>query len=262
MEYFKIDKLFTNNNNIAIIGKRRSGKTILMEHIVNFTQQSFDEVHVFCYGFLKKHMKAKLKNIKKVKVHKESKVSKYFTAQFNTNKRALFVFDDCLFDGGYRYDKFLNKLFMHSYHINMSTILISQEVSSIPPLIRRQIDLVFVSNEHNQTSISHLNNFCNTNLSSLITQYCNNYTFLVVSRDSSINMYIYNAKVIETILNDCVNKWVKTIQQKKRDKIGRELVEASLMPPGCSLLPVFANGGSLYRETKEAWEISNSQNTR
>ena len=67
------------------------------------------------------------------------------------DRRAFIVMDDCMFDTKWLNDKYIRSLFMNGRHFGLLYILALQYVMGIPPVLRGQVDYVFILRE-NQVS--------------------------------------------------------------------------------------------------------------
>jgi hypothetical protein len=67
------------------------------------------------------------------------------------DRRAFVVMDDCLYDNKWISDKYIRSLFMNGRHYGLLYILAIQYVMGIPPVLRGQVDYVFILRE-NQVS--------------------------------------------------------------------------------------------------------------
>jgi len=67
------------------------------------------------------------------------------------DKRAFIVMDDCMYDTKWINDKWIRSLFMNGRHYGLLYILALQYVMGIPPVLRGQVDYVFILRE-NQVS--------------------------------------------------------------------------------------------------------------
>jgi hypothetical protein len=67
------------------------------------------------------------------------------------DRRAFIVMDDCLYDNKWIGDKYVRSLFMNGRHYGLLYILAIQYVMGIPPVLRGQVDYVFILRE-NQVS--------------------------------------------------------------------------------------------------------------
>lgn len=67
------------------------------------------------------------------------------------DRRAFIVMDDCMYDNKWISDKYIRSLFMNGRHYGLLYILALQYVMGIPPVLRGQVDYVFILRE-NQVS--------------------------------------------------------------------------------------------------------------
>jgi hypothetical protein len=67
------------------------------------------------------------------------------------DRRAFVVMDDCMYDNKWISDKYIRSLFMNGRHYGLLYILALQYVMGIPPVLRGQVDYVFILRE-NQVS--------------------------------------------------------------------------------------------------------------
>ena len=63
--------------------------------------------------------------------------------------RAFFVMDDCLFDNTWQKDKVIREIFMNGRHWKILYVLAMQYVMGVPPILRSNIDFVFLLRENN-----------------------------------------------------------------------------------------------------------------
>jgi len=64
------------------------------------------------------------------------------------DRRAFVVMDDCMYDNKWINDKFIRSLFMNGRHFGLLYILALQYVMGIPPVLRGQVDYVFILREN------------------------------------------------------------------------------------------------------------------
>jgi hypothetical protein len=64
------------------------------------------------------------------------------------DRRAFVVMDDCLYDNRWISDKYIRSLFMNGRHYGLLYILAIQYVMGIPPVLRGQVDYVFILREN------------------------------------------------------------------------------------------------------------------
>jgi hypothetical protein len=64
------------------------------------------------------------------------------------DRRNFFIMDDCMFDNKWVTDKFIRSLFMNGRHYGILYILALQYVMGIPPVLRGNVDYVFILREN------------------------------------------------------------------------------------------------------------------
>jgi hypothetical protein len=64
------------------------------------------------------------------------------------DRRTFFIMDDCMFDNKWVSDKYIRSLFMNGRHYGLLYILALQYVMGIPPVLRGNVDYVFILREN------------------------------------------------------------------------------------------------------------------
>ena len=150
-------KSLKDNSVIALIAKRRSGKSFLCRDIL-YHHRGIPAGIVICptekanqfYGdfvpnlFIHDDYKEcildkllKRQSILKEKVNKGSDI----------DNRAFLIMDDCMYDNKWTKDKCIQNIFMNGRHYNLLFILLMQFPLGIPPSLRTNIDYVFLLKE-------------------------------------------------------------------------------------------------------------------
>jgi len=135
---------------VVLIGKRGTGKSCLTKDIlfnhkdipVAVVVSGSERVNAF-YS----HMIPDLyiyDNYKEEIV--ESLLKRQVKAENNswTEKNAILIFDDCLYDNAWVKDTKIREVFMNGRHYNLMFILTMQYAMGIPPALRTNIDYVFI----------------------------------------------------------------------------------------------------------------------
>jgi hypothetical protein len=149
---------------VVLIGKRDTGKSFLVRDLLFHHQgipigtviSGTEEGNGF-YGTMVPHLfihneynTAIIENILK----RQRKVLKTMNREFELyNKstidpRAFVILDDCLFDNSWARDKFMRFLFMNGRHWKVMLIITMQYPLGIPPILRTNIDYVFILREN------------------------------------------------------------------------------------------------------------------
>ena len=148
---------------VVLIGRRDTGKSFLVKDLLYYHQDipigtvisGTEEGNGF-YGKLVpklfihneynsaiienilKRQKQVLKQIKKeIETYKKS----------NIDPRTFTILDDCLFDNTWSRDKLMKLLFMNGRHWKIMLIITMQYPLGIPPILRTNIDYVFILRE-------------------------------------------------------------------------------------------------------------------
>ena len=66
----------------------------------------------------------------------------------NIDRRTFVIMDDCMYDNKWISDKFIRSLFMNGRHYGILYILALQYVMGIPPVLRGNVDYVFILREN------------------------------------------------------------------------------------------------------------------
>lgn len=134
---------------VAIIAPTNSGKTVLLKDIMSKTHKNYDKIHLFsrtaklqhCYDFLPRKWitddfnEGEIESIwdQQIKDNEQGKVQ----------KKILIILDDIICSPSYKKSKILEECSISARHLNITVILLSQNYSSIKPIIRQNLRLVF-----------------------------------------------------------------------------------------------------------------------
>ncbi len=148
---------------VVLIGRRDTGKSFLVRDLLYYHQDIpigtvisgteagngfyskhvpklfiHDEYNQIIVENILKRQKTVLKQIKKeIETYKRS----------NIDPRAFVILDDCLFDDKWTRDKMMRLLFMNGRHWKIMLIITMQYPLGIPPVLRTNIDYVFILRE-------------------------------------------------------------------------------------------------------------------
>lgn len=126
-------------------------------------------------------------------VMKEIKIEMASYGRSDIDPRAFLILDDCLFDNGWTREKLIKMIFMNGRHWKIMLIITMQYPLGIPPLLRTNIDYVFILRENsvqnrkriydNYASMFHtFEAFCQ-----VMDQCTENYECLVVDKNAKSN---------------------------------------------------------------------------
>lgn len=148
----------------VLLGKRGTGKTVLVKDLLYYHQDipigvvvaGTEEGNGF-YGKLvpklfihNEYNTAIIENILK----RQKSVLKQIKKEMETFKRstidprAFVIMDDCLYDATWARDKMMRLLFMNGRHWKIMLIITMQYPLGIPPMLRTNIDFVFILREN------------------------------------------------------------------------------------------------------------------
>jgi len=154
----------SNGPVVVLIGRRDTGKSFLIRDLLYYHQDIpigtvisgteagngfynkmvpklfiHDEYNTAIIENILKRQKTVLRQIKKeMTVYKKC----------NIDPRAFVILDDCLFDATWSRDKMMRLLFMNGRHWKIMLIITMQYPLGIPPVLRTNIDYVFILREN------------------------------------------------------------------------------------------------------------------
>ena len=159
---------FKKNENkgpvIVLIGKRDTGKTFLVRDLLFYHQDipigtvisGTEEGNGFYSKMVPRlfihneYNTAIVENI----LRRQRNVLKQIVKEIETYKqtsidpRTFVILDDCLFDNAWARDKMMKLLFMNGRHWKVMLIITMQYPLGIPPILRTNIDYVFILREN------------------------------------------------------------------------------------------------------------------
>jgi len=159
--------VFKHNENtgpvIVMIGRRDTGKSYLVRDLLYYHQDipigtvisgteagnGFYANHVPKLFIHDEYNTAIIENILKRQktVLKQVKKELESFKKSNIDPRAFVILDDCLFDAAWTRDKMMRLLFMNGRHWKIMLIITMQYPLGIPPVLRTNIDYVFILRE-------------------------------------------------------------------------------------------------------------------
>lgn len=194
---------------VVLIGKRDTGKSFLVRDLLYYHQDipigtvisGTEEGNGF-YGKLvpklfihNEYNTAIIENILKRQrdVLKQIKREMEQFKRTTIDPRAFVILDDCLFDNTWAKDKMMRLLFMNGRHWKIMLVITMQFPLGIPPLLRTNIDYVFILREniignrkriyeHYAGMFPTFEAFCQ-----VMDQSTENYECLVVNNNSKSN---------------------------------------------------------------------------
>ena len=148
---------------VVLIGRRDTGKSFLVKDLLYYHQDipigtvisGTEEGNGF-YGKLvpklfihNEYNSAIIENILKRQKQVLKQVQKEIETykKCNIHPRTFTILDDCLFDNSWSKDKLMKLLFMNGRHWKIMLIITMQYPLGIPPILRTNIDYVFILRE-------------------------------------------------------------------------------------------------------------------
>ena len=150
------------------------------------------------------------------------------------DRRAFIVMDDCMYDNKWVSDKGIRSLFMNGRHYGLLYILSLQYVLGIPPVLRGQVDYVFILRENQVSSRKRIYEqfagifptfelFCQ-----IMDQCTENYECLVIHNGSKTNkledcVFWYKAEGHPDFKIGSRDLWIRSAEYERQ----KEIAEAS-----------------------------------
>ena len=146
------------------------------------------------------------------------------------DRRAFIVMDDCMFDTKWLNDKYIRSLFMNGRHFGLLYILALQYVMGIPPVLRGQVDYVFILRENQVSARKRIYEqfagiFPSFELFCQIMDQCTeDYECLVIHNGSKTNkiedsVFWYKATVNSDFKIGSREHWVKSAEYERQKEI-------------------------------------------
>jgi len=194
---------------VVLIGRRDTGKSFLVKDLLYYHQDipigtvisGTEEGNGF-YGKLvpklfihNEYNSAIIENILK----RQKQVLKQIKKEVETYKkstidpRTFTILDDCLFDNAWSKDKLMKLLFMNGRHWKIMLIITMQYPLGIPPILRTNIDYVFILREPYIANRKRIyDNFAGMfptfeSFCQVMDQCTENYECLVINNNSKSN---------------------------------------------------------------------------
>lgn len=217
-------KTTAGGSKITIIGKPGSGKSILIKALLDAKRHlipvgivisgSEDTNHFYSKLFPNAFIYEKFKLSIIESIQKRQKLAK----ENLPNSWAVLIMDDCMDNVKYFNDPIMLGLMKNSRHWNLLSIFANQYVFDFKPVIRTNIDGVFIFREPNQTNREKLyKNFASIIPSfklfcQIMDEITTDYTCIYIDNQTTSNnwqdcVYYYKAPIIDDFSFGCEEYW-------------------------------------------------------
>jgi hypothetical protein len=186
------------NKTLLVCAKRASGKSELVRYLVKNELHQFKKVFVFSpteavHKFYGDFVSPETiyhtyedglieKMIEKLSVVNSNKTK-------HNASHILVILDDLISDIDFHHANGLKKLFSRGRHIFITTIVISQYIYAVPPIVRTNADYIFCGQQNKRSVEILTDEFLSPNMEKeeFVKMYANatkNYGFLVINQNS------------------------------------------------------------------------------
>ena len=190
------------NKTILVVGKRRSGKSEGVRYLVKNELNEFKKVFVFSpteavhtfYGeFVDKECIYHTYEDGLI----EKMIERLSVVNANKNKdnpnHVLIILDDLINDLDFHHANGLKKLFSRGRHIFITTIVISQYIYAVPPIVRTNADYIFAGQQNKRSVEIMTDEFLSPNMEKdefvkMYAKATQDYGFLVINQNSVSNL--------------------------------------------------------------------------
>jgi hypothetical protein len=207
---------------VVFIGARGAGKSILCKDLLYHHQglpagmvisgtedsnQFYSSIipSCFIYNEFKPELAEKFVKRQKLITKKLRKEEETF-GHSKIDPRGFLIMDDCLYDKGWQNDVSIRSCFLNGRHFHTFFIFTSQYALAAPPILRNNIDYVFILREPRMTARKKLyENFAGfvptfEIFSQIVTQCTENYECIVIDNTTKSNdlcdqLYWYKANL-------------------------------------------------------------------
>lgn len=165
LELRKFDPSVIKSDSVVIfIGKRNTGKSFCMKDILNYhrdlpvgvvispterANQYFERFvpKMLIYDEYDEKITQKFLD-RQIDITKRKKMELKRSGVSNIDNRAFLIFDDCLYDKKWPNDKNIRACFMNGRHYNIFFLITMQFALGIPPVLRGNVDYIFIFREN------------------------------------------------------------------------------------------------------------------
>ena len=186
------------NHTVICCGKRNSGKSVILKHLVELEKDQFEKIFVICptesiNRFYKDIVDEKCIFDSYNEVWTDKLIDKLTTANADTPKeelkKVLLIFDDILSDIDFHQSPAMKKIFTRGRHLGLSIICTAQYLYQLPPICRCNSDFVLVGSMNNQSKNLLCDEFLAGSLDrkqfiNLYNKATKDYNFLLINNNN------------------------------------------------------------------------------
>lgn len=198
-----MDKFTLLDKTILFVGKRCSGKSVLLKELVKAEKHKFSKIFVICpTEDINRFYRDVVPENCTFSNYSDAWVEKLITECTKINnykekkrKHILLILDDCISDINMHHAKGIKKLFTRGRHINISICLVSQYINSVPPVVRNNSDYIFCGQLNAQSIQLLKEEYCSGELKhdeffKLYKEATKDFSFFVVNNNSTRSLDI------------------------------------------------------------------------
>jgi hypothetical protein len=246
---FDISRIRTDNI-VVLLGKRNTGKSFLIRDILSYntdlpigTVISPTERANRFYGnmipctLIHDEFDSNItSNVRKRQemIMAQKKKEEAIYGQSSIDSRAFLIMDDCLYDNVWAKDVNMKYFFMNGRHINLFLLITMQYPLGIPPILRGQVDYVFILRDNvmgNRRRIyeNYASMFPSIDIFNQVMDQCTeDYHCLVIDNTSASNnlediVFWYKAKPHNEEFTLCSREIWAESKQKERMMLDNDI---------------------------------------
>jgi hypothetical protein len=221
LKKFDMSKI-SDKSVVVFIGARGAGKSILCKDLLYHHQslpagmvisgtedsnQFYSSIIPPCFIYNEYAPELVEKFVKRQKmITKKMRKEKDMFGNSKLDPRGFLIMDDCLYDKGWQNDVNIRSCFLNGRHFNTFFIFTSQYALAAPPILRNNIDYVFILREPRVTARKKIyENYAGfvptfEIFSQIVTQCTENYECIVIDNTTKSNnisdqLYWYKAEI-------------------------------------------------------------------
>ena len=191
------------NNCTLLVGKRKSGKSWLLKHLLQAEKHKFSKIFCCCPTESLNSFYADIIPKENIFAEYNEKWADHLIKKMmivNEGKRegqngfinVLLILDDCIAFSDFHQSETLKKIYSTGRHFGLGIVCTTQYLKSVSPLIRTNSDYIYVGQMNSQSLDILSDEYLSAGLSKqeFITMYnrcTKDYNFLVINNNSVLN---------------------------------------------------------------------------